>query len=84
MGRKLNLLLSGFPTFIHEVTEESWAFAVPGNQVRAGLLVLSGFTFTVVAWSPRGCHRQVPIDCLWVTVLLTSDLSGALCPHTVH
>lgn len=56
-GQEMKSPLFGeLPTLLHEMTEESWAFVVPENQARTGSLVLSGYSFIVVAWTPRVCH----------------------------
>lgn len=92
---KSPLFRGGASTFLHEITEESWAFVVPENQVRARSLVLSSFSFTVAAWTPRGCHWQAPVFgrcysewaqryCSLSSSLLAADLPGTLCAYTVH
>lgn len=90
-------LFWGLPTLFHEITEVSWAFVVLEIQKWLESLVLSGFTFSVFGWTPRGYYQQLPVDCLGSLLqkctqrycllrpcLFTADLSGALCPHTVH
>lgn len=46
-------LFLGFPTFLYEIIDDSWAFLVPENHVRARSLVLSGFSFGCSLGSQR-------------------------------
>lgn len=62
-------LLCGFTTFLHKIIGESWSFVVLENQKWLESLVLSGFTFSVFGWTPRGYYQQLPVDCLGALLL---------------